>query len=57
MPDICMCRDEDCPQKGKCYRYMAKPSELQSYVVKTFREYPRTDPNYCGYFWPLRKEK
>ena len=23
-PDITMCKDEDCPYKDKCYRFVAK---------------------------------
>ena len=32
MPDISMCRDHACPSRGQCYRYMATPSERQTYA-------------------------
>lgn len=31
MPDISMCRSKTCKRKTECYRYMAKPDQLQSY--------------------------
>lgn len=32
MPDISMCKNEDCPLKESCYRYMATPNiPYQSY--------------------------
>jgi hypothetical protein len=31
MPDISMCSNNLCPSAGKCYRYMAIPSDWQSY--------------------------
>ena len=40
MPDITMCKGEDCPVKHKCYRNTAKSCEYQSwfgeqvYVIK-----------------------
>jgi hypothetical protein len=33
MADITMCQNNDCKKKDKCFRYMAKPSEIQSYGV------------------------
>jgi len=34
MPDITMCRGEDCPIQKECYRHEATPSEYrQSYFV------------------------
>ncbi len=31
MPDICMCKNRNCKHNLSCYRYMAIPSDLQSY--------------------------
>lgn len=31
MPDITMCRSNDCPKRSHCYRAQAKPDKLQSY--------------------------
>jgi hypothetical protein len=32
MPDITMCKNDNCPLTVSCYRYNAKPSQLQSYA-------------------------
>ena len=45
MTDICMCEDNECPMKEKCYRHTAKPGYMQSY----FYESPR-DGDKCSYF-------
>ena len=51
MPDIAMCRDENCPSRLKCYRFVATPSKwLQSYGGFG-RE---TGDEKCGSFWPVR---
>ena len=35
MPDIAMCKGGRCPQKDKCYRFTATPSEYrQSYFTE-----------------------
>jgi hypothetical protein len=52
MPDITMCLgqvgDKICPQKNKCYRHTATPSQFkQSY----FLDLPMNDDETCGYFW------
>jgi hypothetical protein len=47
MPDIAMCKDEDCPQKYDCYRYTAKPDFLQCY----FEGKVRKDDLECDVFW------
>lgn len=34
MPDISMCKNEDCKDKDSCYRYTAKPDPYwQSYIL------------------------
>ena len=34
MPDISMCRGENCTKSANCYRFTAKPSEYwQAYFV------------------------
>lgn len=46
-----MCQDKECPQKNKCYRYSAIPSEnLQSYFIET----PRKE-NECDQYIPIKK--
>ena len=50
MPDITMCRGEKdekiCPNRDKCYRYIANPSKWQSYFATT----PDFEP-VCEHFW------
>ena len=47
MPDICMCQQEDCNDKLRCYRYVAPTDGLwQSY----FSEDPREKDGTCKYF-------
>ena len=36
MPDITMCKSKLCPIRKKCYRFKAKPDELQSYFIEKF---------------------
>ena len=31
MPDISMCFGKDCGRREHCYRYMAKPNQVQTY--------------------------
>ena len=45
MPDITMCKGNDCPLKENCYRYKAKPCEYQSY----FMEAPYKDDD-CSHY-------
>lgn len=53
MPDICMCKDEECPKKNECYRYTAIPSEFMQVY---FSVSPRKD-EVCEYFYPIKKRK
>jgi len=46
MPDITMCPGTDCPQKEKCYRFTAKPSDYQSWFMK-----PPIEDGKCDYYW------
>lgn len=48
MPDITMCKDDECPSAENCYRFIATPSKVwQSYFAKS----PRTpDAPRCLYF-------
>jgi len=45
-----MCQPKDCDFKEKCYRFTAKPSELQSYA-----DFSNKKP--CEYFWEDTKEE
>ena len=48
MPDITLCKGNDCPLKETCYRYKAKPCEYQSY----FMESPYKDGD-CSHYWEM----
>jgi hypothetical protein len=38
MPDIAMCRDQQCPQRGTCFRQRAEPSgHRQTYLSRSPR--------------------
>lgn len=41
---------KECPQKDSCKRYLAKPSEYQSYFV----EAPFEEEG-CKHYWPIAK--
>ena len=49
MPDITMCKDDECPSRKDCYRFMAEPNpRRQSYFAesprpKTFAQIKRTE--------------
>lgn len=50
MPDITMCKGEDCPLRESCYRYKAKPNEFgQSYFY-----YSPIQGEECKYYWEWR---
>lgn len=35
MPDITMCKGENCEARVTCYRFTATPSKHQSYFIET----------------------
>lgn len=49
--DITMCKDSYCPLRKNCHRYIAKPSENQSY-----QHWPRLGPNCKGYM-PINEDE
>jgi len=51
MPDISMCTQRLCPNAESCYRFKAKPSELQSY--SQFEYTIDADGVNCEYYWPM----
>lgn len=56
MPDISMCRNEECPLKLKCYRYTAIPSEfMQSYT--SFKPIIVDKSVKCSAFWSNKNMK
>lgn len=56
MPDIAMCRGEECPRKQDCYRCTAKASDYQSYFMVA----PIKEDKTCDYFmeiWSKSKQE
>lgn len=53
MVDIAKCNRSDCPQKWSCFRYLAFPDELQSYL-KIEKKILDGD---CKYYWRCRNSK
>jgi hypothetical protein len=56
MADFAMCRgeaypNEICPKRGYCRRYLATPSETQSYME------PPEPMVSCPEFWPVPYER
>lgn len=52
MPDITMCKGEDCPLKESCYRYKATPDPIyQSYfTVIPFNSEEKS----CDTYWEIK---
>lgn len=53
MPDIVMCKGNDCPLKHDCHRYKAKPNRFwQAYYINIpFQK----DKGKCHKYWPMDK--
>jgi glycine cleavage system pyridoxal-binding protein P len=49
MPDITMCKRDDCKSNKKCFRYMAEPSK---YYQSYFAVNPEIKKGKCEYFYP-----
>ena len=43
-----MCNGKQCPVKNSCYRYIAKPSQWQSYFTETPYDFEKEE---CEYIW------
>ena len=54
MPDMNMCKGDDCPRKETCYRYNAIPTpQHQAYFMET----PLIiESGECDYYWGDDKE-
>ena len=51
MPDIAMCKNEECPKKETCYRYKATPCCYQTYSNFKYEK----DIG-CKWFWNTEVE-
>ena len=50
MPDITMCKDQKCPMRMECYRFMANPDPYwQAYFHGSPSCFGTKDG--CEYFW------
>ena len=53
MPDISLCRNEECSLKKKCYRYTATPNKkLQAYGY-----FKPDQEGKCDYYWDNKDYK
>ena len=49
MPDITMCKGDDCPLKENCYRCTATPDDLwQSYFINPPYDEEKKE---CDHYW------
>ena len=53
MPDITMCSNNNCPLKHNCYRFMANPSQWQSYAEFKFCQIHH-NTYACDDFWCMK---
>jgi hypothetical protein len=57
MPDITLCTNTACVNRGQCYRFMALPTaEYQSFAVFTPNTNEVVEPGRdvdCDWYWPL----
>lgn len=53
MPDIAMCKGDDCPLKENCYRYKATPDYYQSYFLHP--PYNK-ETEECSRFWEMKNK-
>jgi len=59
MPDITMCRNENCLIRIKCFRFIAKPAKFQSYAlfgVTDISEKSRTIDD-CPFFMSIEHRR
>lgn len=53
MPDITMCKNNNCVAKATCFRYIAVPNEHgQSYFIG----HPNKENNKCDYYMPYKDD-
>tara|TARA_R110002072_G_scaffold3093_1_gene23171 strand:- start:1443 stop:1628 length:186 start_codon:yes stop_codon:yes gene_type:complete len=58
MPDISMCTGDGCTLKENCYRFKAKASHYQSYILEPPHKGVDEDGNSkCEYYWTINKTK
>ena len=54
MPDITKCSGDGCSLKKQCYRFLAKDSEMQSYLIEIpFNKKLKT----CNLYWEKQNTK
>jgi hypothetical protein len=58
MPDIAMCKNENCPYRNTCYRYRAIPDLMQAYLEFQFTNpKARSGREGCNYFIQIKKNQ
>lgn len=51
MPDISMCKNDECPSAKLCYRHEAEPCKWRQAYGSFSSEL--WEDGRCGYFWPI----
>lgn len=49
MPDISMCKNDTCPLKNTCYRFIATPNEY----VQQYDDFKYDEKSGCDYYWKI----
>lgn len=58
MPDISMCRNQDCVVRLTCHRFTARASdEWQAYGDFIPEEHPGITEGSCSYYWKMTKDQ
>lgn len=57
MADISMCKNESCPLKLSCYRYLAQPDDLLQLYAKFEWEKDENGVIHCSGFWKFNIEQ
>ncbi len=56
MPDISLCKGNECVLKESCYRFKAQPDHYQYYFAKPpFNSTESDDQPSCDYFWEIKQ--
>lgn len=56
MVDICMCNNEECPLKNRCYRYRAEASQYQTYFIVDDKLKKDAQEYKCTGYWEIKSK-
>ena len=55
MPDISMCKNEKCPLRGTCYRFLAIPFSVKGYGdTQCYTDFAPNKKGECEYYWQVK---